>query len=270
MSTYLPLTLSICAILLASLSGAVFTSQLLHDWFAPRLRYLVALAAGVFVVIIMNLLGEATHEGISYGIIVAFILGGVLIDIITRILPKQAHHHHTPHPEHHHQPIDARHMLVGDAIHNVHDGIALVPAFLVSTPVGLGTAAGVLLHEVVQQLAEYFVLREAGYAVRKALLWSFVAQTSLLIGVALSLTLVTVGVVTAPLIAFSAGSFTYIVLRDLIPSIIGHARADGATRYYVMAFCAGILLMGSIVLFVPHEHAGEEFFVPEGFGIAMR
>ena len=88
---------SVLAIMIASLAGAVFTWKFLGGWIEPRLRYLVALAAGVFVVIIVTLMEEALHDGMSLEIFGAFLLGGVILEIITRLMPKEAHHHHGIH-----------------------------------------------------------------------------------------------------------------------------------------------------------------------------
>lgn len=257
--------------MLASLAGAVFASKFLGDWLAPRLRYFVALAAGVFMVIVYSLVEESLHEGFSIEVAGAFLLGGVLLDVITRLMPKETHHHHEPHPEHHHTPIDARRMLIGDAVHNIHDGLALVPAFLVSPIVGIGTAGGVLLHEIVQEIAEFFVLREAGYSVRKALTWNFIVSATILIGVAVATLLVSVEEFVHPLVAFSAGSFTYVIGRDLLPSVFRHARAEHKYGTYAFVLAIGVALMLAISFIAPHGDEGhdEEFLVPEGFGIAM-
>lgn len=257
--------------MLASLAGSVFASKILSEWLAPRLRYFIALSAGVFVVIIYSLVEEALHDGLSLEVLGAFLLGGMLLEVITRLMPKETHHHHGPHPEHHHGTIDARRMLIGDAVHNVHDGLALVPAFLVSPAVGLGTAAGVLLHELVQEIAEFFVLREAGYTVRKALTLNFIVSTTILIGVGLAATLASVETLAQPLVAFSAGSFIYVTGRDLLPSMVRHAHTEQRYGRYALALIAGMLLMLVISFVAPHDtHEEEEFLVPEDFGIVMR
>jgi len=265
----MPVIVSVFAIMFASLSGALFAWKAFGGWIAPRLRYFVASAAGVFVVIIYGLVEEVLREGFTAGVGLAFVFGGLLLEGATRLLPKESHHHHGLHPEHLHRPIDARRMLVGDAVHNVHDGLTLVPAFLVSPVVGIGTAAGILLHEMVQEVSEFFVLREAGYSARKALIWNFIVSTTIMIGVALALSLASVETLAHPLVAFSAGGFTYILIRDLLPSIIGHARMEKRAASYFLAFFLGLLLMGTVSYLAPHErHEDEEFLVPEGFGLA--
>jgi zinc and cadmium transporter len=269
MSPYL--AISVLAIMLASLSGKLFTWRILETWLAPRLHYLVAFAAGVFVIVISQLLEESIHGGVSIEAGVAFLLGAVLLEGMTRVLPKETHHHHGPHADHAHGTLDARRMLVGDAIHNVHDGLTLVPAFLVSPVVGLTTAAGVLVHEMVQEISEFFVLRQAGYSIRKALVLNFLTSATILIGVVTSTLLASVEELAHLLIPFAAGGFLYVVIRDLAPSIFRHARAERRYMQYAAAFAIGLFIMLAVTLIAPHGHEEEEeFLVPEGFGIAMR
>lgn len=255
--------------MLASLVGVIFTWKTLGAWLTPRLRYLIALAAGVFTVIIYGLLEEALHEGFSILVVGSFLFGVVLLEIVTRLLPKNFHHHHGPCTEHSHGKIDARRMLVMDAVHNVHDGLTLVPAFLVSPVLGFGVALGIFLHELVQEISIFFILKEAEFSTKKALMWSFAVSTTLLLGVLLSATLASVSDFTLPLVAFSAGGFIYILIRDLLPSVYSHACAEKKYKQYAFVFVLGFLVMLAVTIATPHEHdPAEDFFLPEGFGIA--
>lgn len=265
---YLYIGLSALTIMLASLAGAFFTWKVLGDWLAPRLRYMVAMAAGVFTVIIFGLGEEALYEGLSYEVTGAFVVGALLLEVLTRLVPKGTHHHHGPHPEHHHSPIDARRVMLGDAIHNVHDGLTLVPAFLVSPVVGFGTMAGILLHEVVQEISEFFILREAGWSAKKALVWNFVVSGTILVGIGLSLALVEVEGIGHLLVPFAAGGFTYILFRDLMPSIISHAKHEHRVFSYALAFLIGLAVMFTVTVIAPHEYHEEELPLPDGFGLA--
>jgi zinc and cadmium transporter len=261
-------------IMLASLSGAVFAWKVLGEWLSSRLRYLIALAAGVFSVVVFGLVAEVVeHEGITLGSIAAFLLGGIVLEVMTRLLPKGTHHHHGPH-HHTHTGLDARRMLIGDGVHNVHDGIILVPAFMVSPVVGIGTAVGILLHELVQEVSEFFVLRQAGYSVRKALLLNFLVSATILIGVGLAVLLTTIEALVYPLIAFSAGGFLYIVLRDLLPSIVRHAREEKQAVRDTLLFLVGAGLMALVSVLMPHAHHHEgehhhEHVLPDGFELVL-
>ncbi len=263
-------TIAAFTIMLASLSGAVFAWKTLGDWLRPRLPYFVALAVGVFAAIILNLGGEVIHENFSYITVLAFIFGGLLLEGITRLLPKDSHHHHHGDCEQKtFSSIDARRVLVGDAIHNVHDGLTLVPAFLISPVIGIGTTLGILLHEIVQEIAEFFILKEAGYTTRRALLWNFAVSATILIGVVCSLLIASIGDYSVYLIAFSAGGFVYILFRDLLPSVLTHAKRDGAHHHYFLMMTLGFALMMTVSYVAPHEHnEDEEFPLPDGFGLA--
>jgi zinc and cadmium transporter len=265
---YWYITTAVAAIMLASLAGTVVTWKIFGTFVMPRLRYLVALAAGVFTVNIYGLLDEVLHEGLTTDSMIAFFVGALLLELMTHLLPHGTHHHHGPHPEHTHRPIDARRMMLGDAVHNIHDGLALVPAFIVSPVVGFGTAAGIFLHEVVQEVSEFFVLKEAGYSDRKALLWNFTVSSTILIGVFLAAWAVSLEEFEHALIAFSAGGFTYVLFRDLLPSIVHHARTERAVRSYILMFLGGVAIMGAVTILVPHHHPEEELPLPEGFELA--
>ncbi len=260
-------TLAAIAIMLASLAGVLFTARYLAGWVEPRLRILVAFAIGVFVVVFWHLTEEALHDGFSLEVVVAFLFGVLILEGVTRLLP-QTHHHHGPHPEHTHSRIDARRLLIGDSVHNVHDGLILVPAFLVSPVVGFATTAGIFFHELVQEISEYFVYREAGYSAKKALLLNLFTSATILLGVVLALLLVSVEELAHPLIAFSAGSFLYIVLRDLVPSVVRQVKQDGRPTRYAVALLCGIGLMFTVSFLAPHEHEEEELPLPDGFGLA--
>ena len=270
---HLFIILSALAIMVASLAGAVFTFRVLGDWIAPRMRFLIAFASGVFLVIIYHLLEEALHDGFSYALALSFLLGCLLLVGVKRLLPNETHHHHGIHDDHDHSPLDARRMLVGDAVHNVHDGLILVPAFLVSPVVGFGTALGIFLHELVQEISEFFVLREAGYSVKKALVWNFIVSATILIGVGIALLLTEVGEVAHLLVSFSAGAFFYVVFFDLIPSVWRSAKKESRYTPYGLALFLGALAMFGALLFIPHEHGhghNDEYPLPDGFGLALK
>ncbi len=258
-------------IMLASLSGVLFAWKTIGAWLKPRLHYMVALATGVLMVMAYTLIEEALHEGFSFGIISMFLLGGLLLEVATRFLPKHSHHHHHGACEHTPTSIDARRVLMGDAMHNVHDGLVLVPAFMVSPAVGIGTTLGVFLHEVVQEIAEFFILKGAGYSTKKALLWNFLVSTSLLFGVAISLLLASTMEIGHLLVALSAGGFTYIIFRDLLPSIITQAKKQNRYLPYISALLIGALLVYGLSFLLPHnhEHTDDAYPLPEGFGLAM-
>jgi len=262
---------TLCAsviIMFISLSGALFTWKTARTLLATRLHYLITFAMGVFTILIFNLTKETLHDGITFKAGLGFILGGIFLEGITRILPKGSHHMHEPCTTHAHTPLDARRMMIVDAFHNVHDGLALAPSFLVSPIVGFGTMVGILIHEFVQEISEFFILKEAGYSTKKALLWNFLVSSTILIGIGATFFFASFAHIEHALIAFSAGGLTYVVLRDLAPTIFVKMRTEKKYVTFFISFCAGLILMFGVTLFFPEtdEHE-EDLSLPDGFGL---
>jgi zinc transporter ZupT len=145
-------------------------------------------------------------------------------------------------------------MLLGDAVHNIADGIILVPAFLAGAWVGVGTAFAIFIHELVQEIAEFFVLKEAGYSTRAALTRNFAASSTILLGVILAASLASVETLEAPLLAFAGGAFVYIILRDLLPSILRSIHTEGRPLRFVVAALLGVGLLLGIGAALPETH----------------
>jgi zinc transporter ZupT len=269
-SLFITLLFTSVVIMLASLSGVLFTWKYFDRLLRPRLSYLIALAMGVFIMIVYGLVEETLHEGITITSVAMFLFGAILLEVATMFLPKNTHHHHGTCNEHP-TTIDARRVLIGDAVHNVHDGLVLVPAFLVSPVVGFGTALGVFLHEIVQEIAEFFILREAGYSIKKALTLNFIVSGTILFGVGLSYWFTEALHIGELLIPLSAGGFTYIILRDIGPSVYGYAKKQKAYLQYTAMVMFGIALMFTLQILIPHEHHEhhDEYPLPEGFELAV-
>src|SRR3990167_3471760 len=137
-------------IMLASLTGVIFATKTLGSWMHRHLTYFATFSAGVLIVLAYHLIEEAFHEGESVALVAAAVIAGmVILELIHHILPHQ-HHHHETHHDHAHTPIDGRRVLLSDAIHNVTDGVIIVPAFLVDWKIGVAATAGIFLHEVVR------------------------------------------------------------------------------------------------------------------------
>ncbi|TSC57606.1 MAG: hypothetical protein Greene041679_287 [Parcubacteria group bacterium Greene0416_79] len=238
------IVISAFLVMCVSFAGVAFVQRNLSAVLARNLKILVAFAAGVFAVLSYSLFDEAIGIGISLPVLLFSALGGALfLETADRLIPHEHHHHGTEH-DHPHGRVDAHRMLLGDAVHNIADGIILVPAFLADVWIGIGTVAGIILHELVQEIAEFFVLKEAGYTTKEALVRNFVVSSTIFIGVILAFSVARVEEFEAPLLAFGAGGFTYILLRDLLPSIVGSVRKDGHAPQFAAAALigAGILL----------------------------
>lgn len=255
------------AIMLASLTGAFFIGRSTGAWMKKNLKYLVTLSAGVFVAIIYGLLSEVIGHSETpwYSILGWIALGVVVVEVLSRLIPK-AHHHHGDHDhDHAHGKLEARRMLLGDAMHNIADGLLLVPAFIADIRLGIFTAFAIFAHELVQEISEFFVLKEAGYTNRQALLRNFIVSGTIFIGVAASLLVTSIEVLEIPLLCFAAGGFIYIVLRDLLPHTASSIRKEKSSAIKHIAIgLVGILVMMLVSRAIPHEHPEEEHHEPEG------
>jgi len=141
-------------------------------------------------------------------------------------------------------------MLVGDAIHNFIDGLIIAAAFFISPLLGIVTTLMILSHEAPQEIGLFATLVYGGYEKKKAILYSFLAQSTCILGGILGyLASVEADAFSHYLIPFAAGGFIYIAASDLIPEIHKmHKRNLESTVYSILSLLVGILLMLAIKL----------------------
>jgi len=170
-----------------------------------------ALLGGAF----LHLLPELLEEGILKELFI-FVLGGILLFFV---LEKFVFWHHCHHAEHEHLCFTYMN-LVGDAVHNLLDGILLAGAFLIDINTGFATTIAVLLHEVPQEIGDFGVLLKGGFSKKKALFANFLTALTAFIGAGLALLFnsLIVGIIPI-LVAVAAGGFIYIAGTDLIPEL---------------------------------------------------
>lgn len=241
--------------MLASLSGVLFIWNKLGNFIEKNLSFLVSFSAGVFLFVTYLLTEEVFHhsESLSYGIF-WIIIGIVIFYSLFKLLPE-FHHHHDEAEEHDHphSKIDARRILVSDGVHNIGDGILLATSFAAGPGVGLITTLSIFVHEFVQEVSEFFVLRQTGFNTKKALVLNFLVSATILIGGIGSYFLFeTFEALEVPLLAISAGSFLVVVVNDLIPNSIRHSKNKTHYLKHFVWFILGLLIMGFIGNFFGH------------------
>ena len=136
-------------------------------------------------------------------------------------------------------------ILVGDAFHNFVDGVVIAAAFLVSVPLGIGTAVAVIAHEVPQEVGDFAILLDAGYGRAKAFGLNLLSSAATLPGALAGYFWMAQATEAIPyILALSAASFIYIALADLIPAL--HRRMTAVDSLLQLALLlAGI---GTIAL----------------------
>ena len=247
--------LAAAAVMLVSLIGVVFVWNSAGKWLERNMRYLVTFAAGVFVIVSYGLFTESIEMSNNVALVVlGALLGAGLLEVATSLIPTD-HHHHGTENEHDHTRTDARRILLGDSVHNIVDGILLVPAFLIDIRFGIAVTVAVLLHEAVQEISEFFVLKQAGYSTLRALTMSFIASSTILLGVLLGTFVANTTSLVPILVSFSAGAFLYVVFRDLLPSTVRAIIRNGDAAKHLIAGVLGVLVMFGMNVFVPEPEA---------------
>lgn len=138
--------------------------------------------------------------------------------------------------------------IIGDAIHNYLDGIAIAVSFMISPEVGFATTFAVILHEIPQELADVSVLAFSGWSKKRILIVNFLTALTAIAGVFTVFVLQSIdSTIERYLIPVAIGQFIYIALADLLPVI--HKKA-GVKKYIaeISAFIIGILIMYALTL----------------------
>lgn len=239
-------------IMIASLVGVVFVAGRPQESITKHLPYFISFSAGVFLFTAGFMTIESYHifENIWYTL--GGVVGGYLLaTLATRLLPK-LHHHHDECCDGH--EADGKNVLVGDALHNIADGLILVPAFMVSPLLGFGTAFSLFFHEALQEISEFLVLKKAGYSTKKALLYNFGVSATILIGVVIGFIIADTVFLQGILLSLSAGFFLYIISHDLIPH--QHLSSHGLSGIlkHIGLIVIGVLLVAGVNTLVGAEH----------------
>lgn len=140
-------------------------------------------------------------------------------------------------------------ILIGDAFHNAIDGIVITASFLSSAELGVFVTLSVILHEIPQELGDLGILIRNGYTRRKAFwLNTLSGAAAIPAGIIAYFAMETVKPLVPYVLAFSAASFLYIALADLIPEM--HRKTtlkDSLTQIFLVIL--GILIIYIIIHF---------------------
>jgi zinc transporter ZupT len=198
---------------------------------------------GVYLMLVFVLLSEAIEsKGITYGF--GFLAVGLFISLLIGIYFKEFHHHHGDEEKQEiHSKASTWRILISDFFHNIVDGIAIIAGFAISPAVGLVAFAGVLGHQIVQQIGQQILLVEEGVQAKKAILISLIVALSIFLGFFVAESM------EAILLATSAGIVVWKVWTDLV-----HLKWDKKTA---TGFVAGALILLAILTSIPHQHGGE-------------
>jgi len=252
MENLISLIISCLAVMTASLFGVFTVWRRIGDVIEKNLSLLVSFSSGVFLIVTLILFSEAVkHSGVILSL--ASLMTGILVVTFLFKEVPEFHHHHSDEDckEEKHDTGSTKRILWGDALHNIGDGILLGTAFTTSLTLGWVTTLSVLVHELVQEMSEFFVLRHSGYSIKKSLYLNFAVSASILVGALMSFLLLDVAdVLEGPMLALASGSFLVVVFHDLIPHSIKTSKSEGRKFRHLVLFALGMILMLALKLLI--------------------
>lgn len=247
------LVLTTVLVMFASLIGVITVWRGVGDWLRKNTGYVTSFAAGVFLVVTMTLAQHALVESALILPVVAYMLAGVGLIYGLSNLTQFFHHHHDSGSEHEHTKPEAYRILLSDGFHNIGDGLLLAVSFQISVAAGIAAGIAVFFHELVQEISEFFVLKNSGLSTRRALLYNFGVSATILVGAVLGTVAINQAeLLRLPLLGLTAGSFLVVIAHDLIPHSIREARARYDIYQHVHWFLLGVILMLAAKLLLPH------------------
>ncbi len=144
---------------------------------------------------------------------------------------EHEHDHHAHGQSQAHQHEQARKkasgslVLVGDALHNVLDGVLIAAAFLTDTHLGIVTALAIMAHEIPQEVGNFAVLLNSGVSRRRALFLNLLTSLTAVIGGVIGFFALEQALAILPFaVAVAASSLLYVAVADLIPGL--HRKID--------------------------------------------
>jgi zinc and cadmium transporter len=141
-------------------------------------------------------------------------------------------------------------VLVGDALHNVLDGVLIAAAFLTDVHLGIVTAVAIMAHEIPQEVGNFAVLLHSGVSRRRALALNLLTSLTAVIGGVVGFFALETAVRLLPFaLAVAAASLLYVAVADLIPGL--HRRID--PRSSVMQVV--LISLGVAVITFAERHA---------------
>lgn len=163
--------------------------------------------------------------------------------------PAEEHHNHSHHhAEHNHshshqtnRDASGSLIIIGDAVHNLVDGVLIAAAFMTDIDLGIVTALAVAAHEIPQEIGDFAILLNSGFNRARAFLFNIIASMATLVGAMIAYySLQSMQSALPYILAIAASSFIYIAVADLIPGL--HKRTDlRATLQQIVLIVLGVV-----------------------------
>lgn len=235
--------ISVLLVSLISLIGVV-TLALKDRILKKILLLLVAFSSGALIGdTLLHLLPEASEENGFTNLIALMMIAGILFFFVLEKFLRWRHCHELDCSEH------KEHIgtlsLMSDSVHNFIDGVLIGVSFLISIPLGVTTTLAVILHEIPQELGNFAVLLHTGHAKKKAIIYNFLSALTAILGAIVAVALGDkMQGFEAVMVPFTAGSFLYIAMTDLIPELHNKEHKISESLLQLMFIILGFGVMG--------------------------
>jgi zinc and cadmium transporter len=154
------------------------------------------------------------------------------------------HHNHTSGITSHHVKPFGTINLIADMFHNFLDGILISASFSYSFEIGIATTIIVIMHELPQEIGDFWVLIHADFSRRRALIFNFLYACTAFVGANVVLLFNQSSTKFAGFILpFAGGGFIYLTAADLIHEL----HAEKTILHSIFQFVA--LLSGMALLY---------------------
>ena len=232
----------------AAISAISLVGVFALTWDQARLdrmaRDLVALAVGaLYGDAFIHLIPEAFERLERFQASLCVMSGVLGFFLLEKLLRRRDLHHRR-----HHRPVVEMN-LVGDAMHNVVDGMLIAASYSASLWLGLATTVAVLLHEIPQELGDFGVLVHGGVSPRRALRMNFLSGLAALVGATLAIALgAGIAKFATYLVPITAGGFLYLAGSNLVPELQHEPGTPGEIARQLVLMGVGVGVMAGLGL----------------------
>lgn len=116
-------------------------------------------------------------------------------------------------------PVSSLMVIIGDAIHNFADGLAVGAAFSMSLAAGFSTSIAVLCHELPHEVGDFALLLHSGMSAKVAVMYNCVSSIFAFIGLVAGLLLGSHEGFSSWLLAATVGVFLYVALVSMLTEL---------------------------------------------------
>jgi len=155
-------------------------------------------------------------------------------------------------------------VIVGDAVHNFADGLAIGAAFSLSLAAGFSTSVAVLCHELPHEVGDFALLLAQGMSPRTAIFYNLVSSIFAGLGLLVGLLLGSHEGLSSWLLSATVGVFLYVALVSMMTELQGGSfrqlflNTTGMVGGAVLLLLIGLYEHDLILLFesnpTPHNH----------------